>query len=39
MKEILATHPVSVPLTSSLEEEIERILEEARRYYRTKGVM
>lgn len=37
MEEILATHKVAVPLTPSQEEDIERILNEARKYYRDKG--
>jgi len=39
MKEILATHRVSVPLTPEQEEDIERILEKARAYYTSKGLM
>ncbi|GAH65259.1 unnamed protein product, partial [marine sediment metagenome] len=39
MGEILATHKVSLPLTPSQEEEIERILNEARQYYRKKGLI
>jgi len=38
MEEILATHRPT-PLTTSQEEDIERILEEARKYYREKGLM
>ncbi|RLE14562.1 hypothetical protein DRI96_01290 [Candidatus Aerophobetes bacterium] len=34
MEEILSTHKVDPPLTRSQEEEIERILKEAREYYR-----
>ena len=37
MEEILATHKVSPPLTPSQEEDVERILNEARNYYRKKG--
>jgi len=38
MKEILATHkPIS--LTPSQEEDIEKILEEARKYYKERGLM
>ena len=37
MDEILATHKVSTALTQTQETEIERILEEARNYYRKKG--
>ena len=36
MREILATHKVSIPLTASQEEEIERILAEARKFYKEK---
>jgi len=39
MEEILATHKVSPPLTPSQEEDIERILAEARQYYRKKGLI
>ena len=39
MEEILATHRVSIPLTPSQEEDIERILNEARDYYRKKGMI
>ncbi len=38
MEEILATHKPK-PLTASQEDEIERILEEARAYYKKKGMM
>jgi len=38
MEEILATHKPE-PLTAKQEEEVERILEEARKYYRGKGLM
>jgi len=37
MEEILATHKVSPPLTPGQEEDIERILTEARQYYRKNG--
>jgi trimethylamine--corrinoid protein Co-methyltransferase len=37
MEEILATHKPSAPLTTSQEEEIERILAEARRFYKERG--
>ena len=37
MDEILSTHKVSIPLTEHQEEEIERILEDARKHYRKKG--
>ena len=37
MEEIVATHKPT-PLASSQEEDIERILEEARKYYREKGL-
>lgn len=39
MEEMLATHKVSIPLTASQDEDIERILEEARKYYKKKGMM
>jgi len=39
MEEILATHKVSIPLTPSQEEDIKRILNEARKYYREKGLI
>ncbi|MCJ7792243.1 MAG: trimethylamine methyltransferase family protein, partial [Dehalococcoidia bacterium] len=39
MEEILATHRVSIPLTLSQEEDIKRILNEAREYYRKKGMI
>jgi trimethylamine--corrinoid protein Co-methyltransferase len=39
MKEILATHKVSIPLTPSQEEDIKRILNEAREYYRKQGMI
>ena len=39
MEEILATHKVSIPLTPSQEEDIGRILKEAREYYRSKGMI
>ncbi len=39
MEEILATHKVSIPVTASQEEEIERILAEARKFYKEKGMM
>jgi len=38
MGEILATHEPN-PLTSTQEEEVERILREAKRYYREKGLV
>jgi trimethylamine--corrinoid protein Co-methyltransferase len=38
MEEILATHKPT-PLTPSQEEDVERILEEARKYYREKGLI
>lgn len=37
MEEILSTHKVSIPLTSAQEEEINKILEEARKYYKKKN--
>jgi len=39
MGEILATHKVSIPLTPSQEEDIKRILNEAREYYRKQGMI
>jgi trimethylamine--corrinoid protein Co-methyltransferase len=39
MDEILATHKVDPPLTASQEEDIERILKEAREHYRKKGLI
>ncbi|RLE10564.1 hypothetical protein DRJ00_01075 [Candidatus Aerophobetes bacterium] len=39
MEEILSTHKVDPPLTQSQEEEIEKILKEAREYYRKKGMI
>lgn len=36
MQEILTTHKVSIPLTGSQEEEIERILAEAREFYKER---
>jgi len=38
MEEILATHKPE-PLTPKQEEGVERILEEARQYYKGKGLM
>jgi trimethylamine--corrinoid protein Co-methyltransferase len=38
MVEILATHKAA-PLTTSQEEDVERILEEARKYYQKKGLI
>ena len=38
MEEILATHKPT-PLTDSQEEEIERILEKARKYYKERGLL
>jgi len=38
MEEILATHKPE-PLTPKHKEDVERILEEARQYYRGKGLM
>jgi len=38
MEEILATH-TPAPLTPSQEEDIDRILGEAREYYRKKGML
>ena len=39
MEEILTTHKVSVPLTPGQEEDIKKILNEARKYYREKGLI
>lgn len=39
MEKILTTHRVSIPLTSSQEDDIGRILKEARKYYREKGMI
>ncbi len=39
MEELLATHEVDPPLTPSQETEIERILQEAREYYREQGLI
>ena len=39
MDEILATHKVSTPLTPSQEEDIGRILNEARKWYKEKGMI
>ena len=39
MEEILATHKVDPPLSNREEEDIERILKEAREYYRKKGLI
>jgi len=38
MEEILAAHKPT-PLTPGQEEDIERILEEARKYYKEKGLI
>ena len=38
-EQILATHKVDPPLTDGQEEDIERILKEAREYYRKKGLI
>lgn len=38
MEEILTTHKPT-PLTPSQEEDIERILEEARKYYKERGLI
>jgi len=38
-EKILATHKMSLPLTSTQEEDIERILNEARQFYRKKGII
>jgi len=39
MEEILVTHKVDPPLTNSQEQDIEKILEEARRYYKDKDMI
>ena len=39
MGEILAVHKVSIPLTESQEEDLERILREGREYYKKKGMV
>ena len=39
MDKILAVHKVDPPLTDSQEEDIEKILKEAREYYRKKGMI
>jgi len=39
VEEILAIHKLSIPLTPGQEEDIGRILEEAREYYREKGLI
>jgi len=39
MEEILAAHKVSIPLTPSQEKDIKGILNEARQYYRKKGLI
>lgn len=39
METILATHKVEVPLTQNHEDEIEKILKEAREYYKKKGLI
>ena len=39
MREILLTHKVSIPLTTSQEGDIEKILEDARKYYKKRGMM
>jgi trimethylamine--corrinoid protein Co-methyltransferase len=39
MEEILSSHKVDLPLTDNQEKEIERILEEARKYYRDRGLI
>ena len=39
MENILATHRVSRPLTPSQEEEVDKILQEARDYYRSSGLI
>jgi len=39
MEKILATHKVLIPLTPGQEDDIERILNEARKYYKDKGLI
>jgi len=39
MDEILVTHKVDTPLTDSQNEDIERIIKEAREYYRKEGLI
>jgi len=39
MDKILSTHKVDPPLTDSQEQDIEKILKEAREYYRKKGLI
>jgi trimethylamine--corrinoid protein Co-methyltransferase len=39
MEEIMATHQVDPPLSQGQEEDLERILEEARKHYRGKGLI
>ena len=36
MREIISTHEVSIPLTAGQEEDIEKILTDARNYYKRK---
>jgi trimethylamine--corrinoid protein Co-methyltransferase len=39
MTEILATHKVKVPLSQGQDEEIEKILQDARMYYKEKDLL
>ena len=39
MRKILETHRVSLPLTPSQEEDIERIIREAKGFYTQKGLI
>jgi len=39
MEEILATHKVSIPLTPGQEEDVKKILNKARKYYRERGLI
>jgi hypothetical protein len=39
MREILETHRVSLPLTPSQEEDIQRIIREAKEFYTQKGLI
>jgi hypothetical protein len=39
MVEILSTHKVEMPLTDSQEEDIDRILKDARSYYKGKDML
>jgi trimethylamine--corrinoid protein Co-methyltransferase len=39
MEEILATHDVLIPLPPGQEKDVKKILNEARKYYREKGLI